>query len=43
MPHRNTPFFPAGITERDLRPGAQLGRERALAKTILAAEKVLDY
>jgi predicted peroxiredoxin len=33
----------AGITERDLRPGAQLGKERALAKTILAADKVLDY
>jgi predicted peroxiredoxin len=33
----------AGITERDLRPGAQLGREGALAKTVLAADKVLDY
>jgi predicted peroxiredoxin len=33
----------AGITERDLRPGAQLGREGALAKTLLAADKVLDY
>ena len=33
----------AGITERDLRAGAQLGKEGALAKTILAADKVLDY
>ena len=33
----------AGITERGLRAGAQLGKEGALAKTVLAADKVLDY
>lgn len=33
----------AGITERDLRAGAQLGKDGALAKTVLAADKVLDY
>jgi predicted peroxiredoxin len=33
----------AGITERDLRPGAHIGKDGELAKTILAADKVLDY
>jgi predicted peroxiredoxin len=33
----------AGITERDLRPGAHIGKDGALAKTVLAADKVLDY
>ncbi len=33
----------AGITERDLRPGAHIGKDGELAKTILTADKVLDY
>lgn len=33
----------AGISEGDLRLGAELGREKALAKAVLAADKVLDY
>jgi predicted peroxiredoxin len=33
----------AGITERDLRPGARIGKHGELPKTILAANKVLDY
>lgn len=33
----------AGVTERDLRPGARIGKTGELAKTILAADKVLDY
>ena len=33
----------AGVTEKNLRPGARIGKAGELAKTILAAEKVLDY
>lgn len=33
----------AGITASQLRPGARLSKDGTLAKTILAAEKVLDY
>lgn len=33
----------AGITANQLRPGARLGKDGALAKTILAAAKILDY
>jgi predicted peroxiredoxin len=33
----------AGITERDLRPAGHIGKDGELAKTILRADKVLDY
>jgi predicted peroxiredoxin len=33
----------AGITEANLRPGARIGKDGDLAKTILAADKILDY
>lgn len=33
----------AGITAANLRPGARIARDGELAKTILAAEKVIDY
>jgi predicted peroxiredoxin len=33
----------AGITAEHLRPGARLGRDGALAKAVLAADKILDY
>jgi len=33
----------AGISAGGLRPGARIGQEGELAKTILAADKVLDY
>jgi predicted peroxiredoxin len=33
----------AGITERDLRQGARIAKVGELPKTILAADKVLDY
>jgi len=33
----------AGLTGANLRPGARIGKEAELAKTILAANKVLDY
>ncbi|HWQ56010.1 MAG TPA: DsrE family protein [Bryobacteraceae bacterium] len=33
----------AGITAATLRPGARIAKEGELARTILAAEKVIDY
>ncbi len=33
----------SGITEKNLRPGARIGKEGELAQVILAAAKVLDY
>jgi predicted peroxiredoxin len=33
----------AGVIEKNLRSGARIGKTGELAKTILAAEKVLDY
>ena len=33
----------AGLTAANLRPGARIGKEAELPKTILAADKILDY
>jgi predicted peroxiredoxin len=33
----------AAVSEASLRPGARIGKEGELAKTILAADKILDY
>lgn len=33
----------AGITAANLRPGARIGKHGELPKTILAADKILDY